>query len=122
MMRSRLLSMAAILGLGVTGCVHCDTCDDFPVPCSGPGCNASIRPMTPPPWMAAPGPGPMQAAPEGATPATSTPTMEPPSPPEPPAETTTPPTPPVAPEGPVNPEPGKPTDPAAPPPANPENG
>lgn len=44
------------LVLGVAGCAHCDTCDDFPVPCSGTGgCDASGPIMTGPTIMVAPG-------------------------------------------------------------------
>ena len=31
-----------LLGLaiaGATGCAQCDTCDDFPAPCTGPNCG-----------------------------------------------------------------------------------
>jgi len=31
------LSCAAALAVG---CAHCDTCDDFPAPCTGPNCGA----------------------------------------------------------------------------------
>lgn len=35
MLRFSLLAAGALLAAGVTGCTHCDTCDDFPVPCVG---------------------------------------------------------------------------------------
>lgn len=35
MLRFNLLAAVALLAAGVTGCTHCDTCDDFPVPCVG---------------------------------------------------------------------------------------
>ncbi len=36
-----LATGALILAAGVAGCAHCDTCDDFPVPCTGPGCGTT---------------------------------------------------------------------------------
>ncbi|MDR3632598.1 MAG: hypothetical protein P4L84_02110 [Isosphaeraceae bacterium] len=35
MLRFSLLVAVTLLAAGVTGCTHCDTCDDFPVPCVG---------------------------------------------------------------------------------------
>jgi hypothetical protein len=31
--------MAVAVAAGVVGCAQCDTCDDFPVPCTGPNCG-----------------------------------------------------------------------------------
>lgn len=41
MSRLRLLVVAAAMSGGVVGCAHCDTCDDFPAPCTGPGCGVA---------------------------------------------------------------------------------
>src|SRR5205807_756681 len=30
---------AAALAAGAIGCTQCDTCDDFPTPCTGPNCG-----------------------------------------------------------------------------------
>jgi hypothetical protein len=39
MARWNLLMAAATVAAGTIGCAHCDTCDDFPVPCVGANCN-----------------------------------------------------------------------------------
>ena len=39
MSRTSLLLAAFTLAAGMTGCTHCDTCDDFPAPCNGPNCG-----------------------------------------------------------------------------------
>ena len=39
MSRTSLLLAAFSLAVGMTGCTHCDTCDDFPTPCTGPNCG-----------------------------------------------------------------------------------
>jgi hypothetical protein len=44
MSRSSLLLMAA-LAAGGFGCAHCDTCDDFPAPCTGPNCGFQGYPI-----------------------------------------------------------------------------
>ena len=31
--------VAALMAVGVVGCAQCDTCDDFPAPCTGPNCG-----------------------------------------------------------------------------------
>ena len=33
------LLVAVAVAAGVVGCAQCDTCDDFPVPCTGPNCG-----------------------------------------------------------------------------------
>jgi hypothetical protein len=35
---SALLLVAAGLSISAVGCAQCDTCDDFPAPCTGPNC------------------------------------------------------------------------------------
>jgi hypothetical protein len=44
------LVLAAAVAASVVGCAHCDTCDDFPAPCSGPDCGHHAAP----PGFAAP--------------------------------------------------------------------
>ncbi len=43
MSRIHGLGLVALAGLALTmgsvGCAHCDTCDDFPAPCTGPNCG-----------------------------------------------------------------------------------
>jgi hypothetical protein len=39
MKRPSLLVLAASLAAVAVGCAHCDTCDDFPAPCTGPNCG-----------------------------------------------------------------------------------
>ena len=31
--------MVGLALVGVSGCAQCDTCDDFPAPCTGPNCG-----------------------------------------------------------------------------------
>jgi hypothetical protein len=38
MLRINLL-VAVAVAAGVVGCAQCDTCDDFPAPCTGPNCG-----------------------------------------------------------------------------------
>jgi hypothetical protein len=38
MLRLSALLVAAGLSIVAFGCAQCDTCDDFPAPCSGPNC------------------------------------------------------------------------------------
>ena len=38
MTRFALLVLGMALA-GATGCAQCDTCDDFPAPCTGPNCG-----------------------------------------------------------------------------------
>ena len=45
MSRSYLLLVAAALAAGGFGCAHCDTCDDFPAPCTGPNCGFQGYPI-----------------------------------------------------------------------------
>jgi hypothetical protein len=47
MSRSSLLLVAAALAAGGSGCAHCDTCDDFPAPCTGPNCGYQGYPIGP---------------------------------------------------------------------------
>jgi hypothetical protein len=68
MPRSSLLLVAAALAAGTIGCAHCDTCDDFPTPCTGPNCGyAGLLPGAP--EVMAPGPvsQPAQMAPPANT-------------------------------------------------------
>lgn len=39
MSRPSLLVLAASMAAVAVGCAHCDTCDDFPAPCTGPNCG-----------------------------------------------------------------------------------
>ncbi|WP_422924070.1 hypothetical protein [Singulisphaera sp. PoT] len=39
MLRSKLALLAAMVSAAMVGCTQCDTCDDFPVPCTGPNCG-----------------------------------------------------------------------------------
>ena len=39
MSRPSLLVLAASAAALAVGCAHCDTCDDFPAPCTGPYCG-----------------------------------------------------------------------------------
>ena len=39
MLRLSLLLVAVALAAGSVGCTHCDTCDDFPIPCVGSNCG-----------------------------------------------------------------------------------
>ena len=39
------LVLAAVVASGVVGCAQCDTCDDFPAPCTGPNCGHNHAPM-----------------------------------------------------------------------------
>ncbi len=45
MIRKSMLMLGLFTSLAYTGCTHCDTCDDFPAPCTGPGCGGSPYPM-----------------------------------------------------------------------------
>jgi hypothetical protein len=58
MPRSRWFLAAAALATAAIGCAHCDTCDDFPTPCSAEvGCGDEAGPMPMPmlaPTMASP--------------------------------------------------------------------
>src|SRR4051794_27197188 len=56
MSRSSLLLAATAVVAGAIGCAHCDTCDDFPGPCTGPNCGYSGPPPGPGPGFG-PGPG-----------------------------------------------------------------
>jgi hypothetical protein len=38
MLRLSALLVAAGLSFVAVGCAQCDTCDDFPAPCTGPNC------------------------------------------------------------------------------------
>lgn len=70
MTRNCLLLLAAATTLALAGCAHCDTCDDFPIPCQGGNCGGGFAgptaglpgmgPMLPPP---APGPDAPATAP-----------------------------------------------------------
>jgi len=90
MLRINLL-VAVAVATGVVGCAQCDTCDDFPAPCTGPNCGQAYGipgdAMAPsmrqgPPAMAPTGPTSRptsdDAGPAPATP--STPTTTPPTP------------------------------------------
>ncbi|MEW4567383.1 hypothetical protein AB1L88_05895 [Tautonia sp. JC769] len=103
MPRPRQLVLAASLAAFAVGCAHCDTCDDFPAPCTGPNCGypyqsaypfeggGHIEPIvTGPTTVMAPGqlaPGSVISAPPGEGPSvvpssptpTPTPAQTPPS-------------------------------------------
>ncbi len=84
MPRPRQLVLAASLAAFAVGCAHCDTCDDFPAPCTGPNCGypyqsaypfeggTHIEPIiTGPTTMMTPGqmaPGTVMSAPSNAGP------------------------------------------------------
>jgi hypothetical protein len=66
MSRISLLLVAASVAAGVVGCAQCDTCDDFPAPCTGPNCGqnrAGVLDYMPP--------GPGQPAGSGAPPSSA---------------------------------------------------
>jgi hypothetical protein len=44
MLRFSLLLAVTLLAAGSTGCTHCDTCDDFPVPCVGHNTGVAFAP------------------------------------------------------------------------------
>lgn len=46
MLRLSLLLAAVACTIGTAGCTHCDTCDDFPIPCVGGNCGALTAPGT----------------------------------------------------------------------------
>src|SRR4051794_10141734 len=97
MSRTSLLLAAFTLAAGMTGCTHCDTCDDFPAPCNGPNCGFRGGPVggtivhTGPPTVAGPS-APVGTAPgaPSSTPETSAPSSALPEPPSttPPPEST----------------------------------
>ena len=107
MSRISLMTVAAAVAACLVGCAQCDTCDDFPAPCTGPNCGQNqpgILDYLPP------GPG----QPFGSGAPASTMTTPAPNPandtaapaPATPAESTTPPTPEVNPgTPPATPEP-----------------
>lgn|GEM_PF-1759496 len=76
MLRFSLLLTAVALAIGSTGCTHCDTCDDFPIPCVGGNCG---------PAVGGPGPafGTFAGAPAPAAPYASTVAPLPPATPSP---------------------------------------
>ena len=43
MTRPSLLVLAASAAAFAIGCAHCDTCDDFPAPCTGPNCGQAYQ-------------------------------------------------------------------------------
>lgn len=58
------LMLAGLVASGIVGCAQCDTCDDFPVPCTGPNCGHTHGPEAmPAPAMAygAPTAAPVEA-------------------------------------------------------------
>ena len=85
MSRTSLLLAAFTLAAGMTGCTHCDTCDDFPTPCTGPNCGFRGGPVggtvvhTGPPIVAGPS-APVEMAPGAPS---STPDSSAPAPPQP---------------------------------------
>ena len=93
MSRLSTMLLAGSLALAGVGCTHCDTCDDFPTPCTGPNCggmagygtytdvpvgNSNMGNALPPPADPA-----IEAVP-AAKPATSGTVTTPPNPPTPP--------------------------------------
>ena len=93
MSRTSLLLAAFTLAAGMTGCTHCDTCDDFPTPCTGPNCGFRGGPVggtvvhTGPPIVAGPSapvetaPGAPSSTPDSSAPSRPCPTPLPPTPP-----------------------------------------
>ena len=72
-----LLTAAASLAVGALGCAHCDTCDDFPTPCTGANCGYQqapngvpypVGPAVPVGGPASPAPAPITSSPATATP------------------------------------------------------
>lgn len=51
MVRSMLLSGAAVVLAGLAGCSSCDTCDDFPAPCTTGNCGYGTTAMAGPAMM-----------------------------------------------------------------------
>ncbi len=47
MSRPRLLVPGVSIVLLAIGCAHCDTCDDFPAPCTGPNCGYPYQHLGP---------------------------------------------------------------------------
>ena len=43
MTRPSLLFLSASAAAFAVGCAHCDTCDDFPAPCTGPNCGQAYQ-------------------------------------------------------------------------------
>ncbi len=57
MMRHSPLLTAVALAIGSAGCTHCDTCDDFPIPCVGGNCGGVMASPAPTGgYTAVPGP------------------------------------------------------------------
>ena len=97
MSRISLMLVAVAVATGVVGCAQCDTCDDFPAPCTGPNCGGNAAMLAP--TMTQGGPPPMgastptapsgydSAAPAPVAPPTNptpmTPSVDPTSPPPP---------------------------------------
>jgi hypothetical protein len=95
MSRINLLMVAAAVAAGVVGCAQCDTCDDFPAPCTGPNCGqnrAGILDYLPPgpgqPYGA--GAAPMGTVSPNTVPATDAAGPAPSTPPTPPVDPTSP--------------------------------
>ncbi len=93
MSRISLLMVAAVVAAGVVGCAQCDTCDDFPAPCTGPNCGQNqggvLDYMPPGPGQ----PAGMGAAAPLAPPANDAAGPAPTAPPTPPVDPTSPPVP-----------------------------
>lgn len=82
MSRPSLLVLAASAAAFAVGCAHCDTCDDFPAPCTGPYCGhpyQSSYPIAGGP-MVGPVDGAPIAAPIVSNPAPGAPSVQPPAP------------------------------------------
>ena len=99
MSRISLLLVAVAVAGGVVGCAQCDTCDDFPAPCTGPNCSQGLGGV---PGLA---PTMSQGAPVMGASTPSGPSMNDSAGPGPdaPASTRTPMTPPVDPTSPPTP-------------------
>jgi hypothetical protein len=107
MSRFSLLLVSGLVAAGLIGCTQCDTCDDFPTPCTGPNCGYQGPPGMPggyPPVSTGPmAPGPADVAPPPAAPSSAPPSSAPPAgAPAPPPLPDTNPSPPA---NPVNPNP-----------------
>lgn len=93
MSRISLLLVAGAVAAGVVGCAQCDTCDDFPAPCTGPNCGQSSPGILDylPPGPGQPARTEMPTMSTGSTPMNDAAGPAPTAPPTPPVDPTTPP-------------------------------
>ena len=97
MARSRLWKLVGSAVVAISsGCALCDTCNEPPVPCTGPGCSAAMN-IAPAPYGMQPGAGSFAPGMMGGVPtappseAQTTPSFTVPPLPEVPAESPPPP-------------------------------